>query len=138
MTDLLPQHAALLRASAIEPEVAAARGYRSVTSRAEATRLGFSEAQARVPALLLPVHDVTGQIRTHQLRPDEPRVGRGGKPIKYETPFGSTMVVDVPPTVRPLLGDPTVDLVITEGIRKGDAAVSARVPHDPRRLQLAW
>ena len=43
---LLPQHVALLRASAISDAVAAARGYRSVTVKAELTRLGFSERQA--------------------------------------------------------------------------------------------
>ena len=121
---LLPRHAVLLWASAIALEVAAARGYRSVTTRAAATRLGFSEAQARVPALLLPVHDVTGEVRTHQIRPDEPRLVRG-KAVKYETPAGSTMALDVPPAVRAKLGDPRVPLVITEGIRKADAAVSA-------------
>src|SRR5439155_19294728 len=121
---LLPRHAVLLWASAIALEVAAARGYRSVTTRAAATRLGFSEAQARVPALLLPVQDATGEVRTHQIRPDEPRLVRG-KAVKYETPAGSTMALDVPPAVRAKLGDPRVPLVITEGIRKADAAVSA-------------
>src|SRR3990172_5566869 len=48
--DLRPQHAALLTASAISDEVAKARGYRSVTVKAELTELGFSSTHARGPA----------------------------------------------------------------------------------------
>jgi len=85
---LLPQHAALLMASAIADEVADARGYRSVTSKAELMRLGFGRTQARTPALLLPVWGVTGEIESNQIRPDQPRI-RDGKPVKYETPTSS-------------------------------------------------
>jgi hypothetical protein len=35
------------------------------------------------------------------------------------------MALDVPPAVRPLLGNPNVPLVVTEGARKDDAAASA-------------
>ena len=59
---LLPQHAALIRGSAISDEVAAARGYRSVEQKARLTELGFSQAQARVPALLIPIIGVQGDI----------------------------------------------------------------------------
>ncbi len=120
---LLPQHAALLRASSVSPEVANARGYRSLTTKADAERLGFGRAQRNVPALLLPVWNVAGEVATHQLRPDEPRWA-DGKPIRYETPSRSRMALDVPPPARPWIGDPTRPLFITEGIRKADAAVS--------------
>src|SRR5215467_12780213 len=46
------------------------------------------------------------------------------KTVKYETPSGARMVVDVPPSVRQWLGDPKRPLFITEGARKADAAVS--------------
>jgi hypothetical protein len=121
---LLPQHAALIRGSAISDEVATARGYRSVTDKAELRSLGFSENQARVPALLLPVWDVSGKVALYQARPDDPRVPKG-KPVKYETLVGSRMTIDVPPSIRHQLGDPSIPLWITEGIRKADAAVSA-------------
>jgi hypothetical protein len=121
---LLPHHAELLRASAISDAVATARGYRSVTKKAELLRLRFSERQARVPALLLPVWDVTGRIALYQARPDEPRV-ETGKVIKYETQLGARMTIDVPPSIRGQLGDPSIPLWISEGIRKADAAVSA-------------
>ena len=120
---LLPLHAALLAGSGISDAVAVARGYRSVTTKAELMRLGFSAPQRRAPALLIPVLGVSGEIATYQVRPDEPRIS-GGKPVKYEIPAGSRMVLDVHPTCRLRLADPKAPLFVTEGIRKGDAAAS--------------
>ncbi len=122
---LLPQHAALLGASAISDEVALARGYRSVERRARLTELGFSSAQARVPALLIPIWNIHGEVALHQLRPDEPRIDNRGRAVKYETVARARMVLDVPPAVRDKLGDPAIPLWFTEGVRKADAAVSA-------------
>ncbi len=119
---LLSQHQALLDASAIPAAVAADRQYQSLTVQAEVRRCGFSALQARVPALLLPIRDVFGEISTYQLRPDTPRIV-DGKPRKYETPPGTRMVLDVPPLARAALADPKVPLFITEGVRKADAAV---------------
>lgn len=119
---LLPQHQALLAASAIPDHVAAARGYQSLTTQAAVRRYGFSPSQARVPALLLPIWDVFGEIGTYQLRPDLPRMV-DGKPRKYETPPGTRMVLDVPPLVRAALANPNLPLFVTEGARKADAAV---------------
>jgi hypothetical protein len=121
---LLPQHAALLRGSAISDDVAAARGYRSVEQKARLTELGFSQAQARVPALLIPIIGVHGDIVLYQLRPDTPRI-RDGKAVKYETPAGARMALDVPPACRAGLADPQIPLFVTEGVRKADAAASA-------------
>lgn len=121
--DLSPQHAELLAASAISVEVAQARGYRTVRTKGELRTLGFAPSQCHVPALLVPVWGVTKQVVTHQLRPDQPRKKKG-KPLKYETPAGSRMALDVPPPAFAYLGDPTRPLLITEGARKADAAVS--------------
>ncbi len=123
MSELLPQHLALLRGSAISDEVAAARGYRSVEHKARLTELGFSAAQARVPALLIPIIGVHGEVVLYQLRPDAPRI-RDGKAVKYETPAGARMALDVPPACRAGLADPLVPLFVTEGVRKADAAAS--------------
>lgn len=120
---LLPQHHTLIVESAIAPEVAAARGYCSVTNRAELRRLGFGDAQCRVPALLIPVRGVTGAIVTYQIRPDKPRI-EGSKALKYETPRGTRMALDIPPGIKAKLSDPKIPLFITEGARKADAAVS--------------
>lgn len=121
---LAAHHAAMLEACAIDPAVRAERGYRTVTARADLLRLGFSDRQARVPALLLPVHGVTGEIVSYQARPDVPRVGRDGKSVRYETPGKSRMVLDIPPRARAALRDPTKPLVITEGLKKADSAAS--------------
>jgi len=121
---LLPQHEKLLVESAISQEVALARGYRSVEKKNELKALGFKEAQCRVPALLLPVWGVGGEIVNYQLRPDDPRIDKKGKVVKYETPAESRMFIDVPPAARSFLGKPDRPLFITEGIRKADAAVS--------------
>lgn len=120
---LLPQHKRLVSASSISPVVARARGYRSIQTKAELLRLGFSNNQARVPALLHPIWGTTGEIILYQIRPDEPRI-LNGKAIKYETPRGARMALDIPPTIRKRIGNPKIPLWITEGIRKADAAVS--------------
>jgi len=122
---LLPHHAALLRASAISDTVARARGYRSVTTGAELFEIGFSARQARAPALLIPIWGVGGEISLYQARPDTPRIDPRGRAVKYETVAGARMVLDVHPVVRDQLTDPAIPLWITEGVRKGDAAVSA-------------
>lgn len=115
-------HAAMLEASAISPDVIARRSYRSVSNAAELRRLGFGERQARA-GLLIPVWGVAGEIVNYQLRPDAPRIV-DGKPLKYETPKGSRMALDVPPGCRAMIGDPTKPLFITEGVKKADAAGS--------------
>jgi hypothetical protein len=121
---LLPQHHALLVASGISLDVAAARGYLTVERKTELRDLGFSMTQQRVPALVIPVHGVTGEVVLHQARPDDPRRNGEGKAIKYETPRKARMALDVPPSVRPLLGNPNVPLMVTEGARKADSAAS--------------
>ena len=73
---------------------------------------------------MIPIFDVTGQVALHQIRPDSPRTGQNGKAIKYDTPKGAKMALDIPPAVRSLLGNPNRPLFITEGVKKADSAVS--------------
>lgn len=120
---LLPQHAALIEGSGISREVAEARGYFTATTKSVLETMGFSRAQQNVPALVIPIYGVTGELVTYQIRPDRPRI-KDGKPLKYETPAGSRMAIDVPRPVRGQLGDPAVPLFVTEGARKADSAVS--------------
>ena len=119
---LLPQHAQLLRDSAISDEVAEQRGYFSV-SRPGDLNGRFPNSQRLAPALVVPIHNVWGEQVFCQLRPDEPRA-IDGRTVRYETPRGARLVIDVPPAVRPRLGDPKCPLIVTEGARKADAAVS--------------
>jgi hypothetical protein len=152
----------MLRGSAISPDVMLARSYRSVSDPRELESLGFAAYQRQVPTLLMPVHSIEGTVALHQARPDEPRNGRNGKPLKYETPEGAHLVIDVPPSVRGRVLDPTCPLWVTEGIKKADAAASAdicciglvgtwgwrrkgaplpdwrRIPLDGRRVYLAF
>jgi len=120
---LLPQHAAMLRDCGISAAVVVARGYRTATTKAEIRRLGFATSQCLAPALVVPIWNVTGEIAMYQIRPDRPRIVNG-KPLKYETPKGARMVLDVPAASRGRIGDPLVPLFITEGSKKVDAAVS--------------
>jgi Domain of unknown function (DUF3854) len=129
-TELAPDHALLLRQSAITPIVASARGYESVNTKSRLRALGFSAAQQNlvglgVPALLIPIHGIDGSVRTYELRPNRPRL-RTGKPIKYERPQGSSTCLDIPnlERVRQSLRCGNAPLFITEGARKVDAAVS--------------
>jgi putative DNA primase/helicase len=120
---LSPAHAELLRRSAIDPDVAEERGYRTVEEKVVLERYGFAGYQRRVPALLIPLHDVHGREAGWQSRPDHPRA-RGEKAIKYETPAGSALALDCPPRCRAGLADPSRRLWITEGVRKVDALAS--------------
>ncbi len=121
---LSERHLAQLRDSAISDEVREARGYRTIEAKSTLNDLGFTEPQQRVPALSIPIHDVFGKVHP-QIRPDFPRQGPAGKVVKYDRLAGKGNVLDVPPGARKLLGDPRVRLLITEGSKKADSAVSA-------------
>ena len=51
-----------------------ARDYRSVETKVELKRIGFSEIQCRTPALLVPIRATHGEIASYQIRPDAPRI----------------------------------------------------------------
>lgn len=121
--NLLPQHAALLAASGINPAVARRRGYRSANSLAELQRLDFARNQCNIPALIIPLFGLDGEPVGHQIRPDQPRVV-SGKPAKYETPKGGKHPIDVPQDARFSALDCKAPLFITDSVRSADAAVS--------------
>jgi hypothetical protein len=137
---LEPNHLQLIRESGISSEIARERGYRTVTTKSCLRKLGFGAQQCNTPALLIPLYDAGGRPARYQLRPDEPR-NKEGKPVKYETPHSMRMVIDVHPSLSrrriveqlhpddpaelpALIADPTVPLLITEGVRKADSAIS--------------
>lgn len=109
----------LHEASAIADDVIAERGYRTVTDANELLDLGFADYQAR-PGLLIPLHGTDGSNGRYALKPLEPRVGRDGKPRKYEYPAGQSPILDVPVRCLEQLTDATVPLVFTEGAKKAD------------------
>jgi putative DNA primase/helicase len=121
-----PRHYAMLHdGSAIADEVIKVRGYRSLAQPDDLVDLGFSKAQAKAaPALGIPLWDVHGQVHGWQIRPDCPRVTKEGKVFKYETPKGGRVRLDIHPSVQELLGNPSIPLWVTEGVRKGDSLAS--------------
>lgn len=124
-----PKHLDQLHASAITPEVIAARGYASTTSMAALRRLGFSQAQQR-HGLVIPIYNVWGTLAFHLLRPNEPRIPYGKtRPAKYEFPHGLHMCLDVPnlPWLRAALKNPHLPLWLTEGSKKADSLASCGV-----------
>ncbi len=124
---LQQQHLQQLRASALSEDVVAQRGYWTATSREEVEELGFAPYQCKVPALVIPLFNPRGEPAGFLSRPDRPRV-RDGKPIKYEAIAGAPPVLDLHPLAVGWLEDPALPLVITEGVKKADAAVSKGFP----------
>jgi hypothetical protein len=123
---LLPQHAEMLAASGVSPEVEQKRAYTSVTEKSTLAMAGFSPSQQIVPGLLIPAWTVRGEHGGYQYRPDQPR-NLKGRVVKYETPKGAAMIVNAHPLIIEKLGDPSIPLWITEGAKKADAAISARL-----------
>lgn len=107
--------------SAISEERIRQRYYQTVT--ADQLPPQFAEYQRR-DGLLIPIRTVRGQIESFQLKPNEPRSGKNGKPIKYETAANAPQVIDVPASVLPHLANPKMPLAITEGAKKVDSAIS--------------
>lgn len=118
-------HRDMLIGSAIHTDVAAARGYRTITTKADLARLGFAGSQRMTPTLLVPLWDAHRQPSLYHHRPDSPRIGKTGKSVKYEFPAGARMIVDVHPFIRNEIRNPNIPLFITEGAKKADAAISA-------------
>ena len=113
---------------AIAEAIIQRRGYCTLTHPEDLRDLGFSKVQARTaPVLAIPLWNVHGQQTGWQIRPDHPRQFTDGKLGKYELPKGAHLILDVHPSVQPLLGDPHAPLWITEGIPKGDALTSQGV-----------
>lgn len=120
---LLDQHQEELDGSAISPAIIAARGYMSITNPRALPPL-FTGAQRDLHGLLIPLRDVTSNVVSYQLKPDNPRMGANGKPIKYETAAAGRSCIDVPAPVLPLLRTSDVPLWVTEGCKKVDSALS--------------
>lgn len=122
--NLLQQHLEHLRTSGLSDEVIGERGYESVLGKKRLNDLGFSPTQQRTPGILMPLHAPDGSAAGYQYRPDNPRTKKDGKLLKYETPSGGNIRLDVPPRCLVNLGNPSVDVWFTEGIKKGDALAS--------------
>jgi len=67
---------------------------------------GFSRdaKQLRAPALLIPLHGVSGGIVGFQSAAGRTAVRENGKAIKYETPKGARLRLDLHPRGRAQIG----------------------------------
>ncbi|MBC9734491.1 DUF3854 domain-containing protein [Nocardioides marmotae] len=123
----LKHHKEVIKDSGIARKVADDRGYTTVSDAGQLIAEGYSAKIARkvVPGLLIPLYSPSGARVGSTFKPDNPRIDeRKGSPIKYEKPRGSHNVVDCHPSMTAQASDPEVDLWITEGNKKADAAVS--------------
>lgn len=130
MINLSPEHYRRLSVeSGISDDVIRARGYYTATESKELLELGFTGDQARVPALVIPLHQPKGQQVQMQIRPDLPRYN-GKRKMKYEYIWNAPPVLDTPPVdlVREAIENPLTPLLITEGSKKADSAVSKGLP----------
>jgi hypothetical protein len=122
---LSDQHQRMLeKESAITAEVIQARAYRTIENPEELLNLGYQDYQAITPGLLLPLYDMFGNVSSYQYRPDNPRRDAEGELVKYETREGCRQVLDANPILGERLRDPREPLIVTEGARKADAAIS--------------
>lgn len=117
--------------SGIDPAVVTERGYRTVETKAELRRLGFSKGQQDtldpkngkycwVAPSCWPGRPAPAQLL---LKADDPRISKG-KERKYDRQPGRPMGLDSPPRCHADLGNPRVPLFITEGFKKVDCACS--------------
>jgi len=121
----------LVEGSGIHPDVVQRMGCSTATTPAQLAALHFKDYQRRVPALVLPVHDVHGTVAVHQIRPDIPRKNKRGKVLKYDTPEGQKLALDVAPEQRPLLAQADVPLLVVEGLKKKWSVDSRVAPGQP-------
>ncbi|HSX97877.1 MAG TPA: DUF3854 domain-containing protein, partial [Streptomyces sp.] len=122
--------------SAVTPDVAEARGYRTLegsgADRDALEELGFqrylTQRDDAYPGLLIPMYGADGTVRGHQFKPAVPRTRSKAdgtaSPVKYESPKGAALCVDVPAFTRSVLEELNTPLWITEGMKKTDALVS--------------
>jgi hypothetical protein len=116
----------LLEESGISPDVAAARGYRTIRRRSELPP-EFPSWQRR-RGLLVPTHSPDVETTGHQLRPDRPIRRKGGDAPKYETPAGSRITLDANPLMLEEVRHGDGDLWVTEGCKKVDSLTSRGLP----------
>jgi hypothetical protein len=124
---IAPHHRQMLIESGITADQAHARGYRTIDTgnRKLLEQIGFVRSIRKSNGLLIPLLRNDGDIAGYQFRADQPRVGKNGKEIKYETPWRQQNVIDFPPGVAERLADHSTSVWITEGVKKGDAGACA-------------
>jgi hypothetical protein len=125
LLSLKPEHKQHLLDSGIEERVIDARGYWSADRVHHATflrALKLGSFVNRLPGLMIPIFGPNGEQQSAHIRLDVAPVGmRYASPARSERP----VTMDVHPLNAPKLSDASVELWITEGVKKADAATSA-------------
>ena len=123
---LTPRHLADLRASGLSDQQIARCGFRSLQAPASIqAALQWKRYNGELgDCLCIPFINAEGKATGYvRLKPDRPRKGReDAKPIKYESPKGSSNRAYFPPGTVAALHDPSAALVITEGEKKAAKA----------------
>jgi putative DNA primase/helicase len=129
----------LVEDSAIDPAVVAERRYESIhrptngdqRQRQRLTQLGIptwaTKEDSYFPGLLVPIYGPSGQRVSYQWKPRIAVPNRDGKKMKYASPIGQTSRLDVHPRNRDKVADPSVELWVTEGLKKADSLTSRGV-----------
>ena len=127
--ELSPKHRHALEVeSAISPDVIAARGYFTCDDPALLRAHGFNKAQSLTPALVVPLWNCDGERAGVAIRHAIARTDRNQKKVKYDTPQGSTLALDISPATLDLLTAKTKPLIFTEGAKKADSAAARGFP----------
>lgn len=110
---LTDEHRDYLRAHAVDPDLAASLGVRSLITRADNPQEGVWGNWANHPAILFPWTNDAGEV-TYQVRPDVPTTGpTGKKPRKY------VFARDMTPVLWAVKPDPDAGTVmIIEGTKQ--------------------
>jgi len=124
---LLPQHLADLRRSGLSDEQIRRCGFRSSSDAEQIGRWLRWQKPAKVlgPCLVIPFAGADAKFLEYvRVKPDRPRTarGKGGKPIKYESPVGAPNRAYFPPATRAALRDTSTPMIITEGEKKAAKA----------------
>src|SRR5215210_4481796 len=112
--------------SAIDPDVIAESGARSIMRGSELPKVFSDRQRRRAPGVLFVSHRPNGET-SWVFRPDRPNPHRPGH--KYEQPCkargGAGNVLDILPAQHDLIDDTRVPVVFVEGTKKMLSVVSA-------------
>ncbi len=112
----------LLKGSSLSQGIIDLRGYFTARTLKELEAIGFRGVrEEQLPGVVIPIYGVDGDIVYYQYRPDVPRINNDGRPVKYESLPNQPPRIDVGPTPYGI-DDPSIPLLITEGIKKVDSA----------------
>jgi putative DNA primase/helicase len=125
LAHLTPRHLADLRKSGLSDQQIAACRFNSLQAPASVQKALHWERYGGDlgDCLAIPFVDAQGKPTGYfRLKPDSPRKAKDGKPIKYESPKGTSNLPYFPPGTVAALQDVSIPLIVTEGEKKAAKA----------------